>query len=112
MTYRNNNLSDVKTGVVTSPRDQFRRRPACCLSGVRYEGGVILSQAFVRNVGTCRLDAKGEAVSGSPTKASVPMRGTGAEQPVVAMRSVKADGAKGLRHPALFVGQPETGRSQ
>jgi RNA-directed DNA polymerase len=36
----------------------------------------------------------------------VPMRGTGAEQPVVAMKSGKPDGAKGLRRPAEAEGQP------
>jgi RNA-directed DNA polymerase len=35
----------------------------------------------------------------------VPKRGTGAEQPVVAMKSSKGDGAKGLRHPARESGQ-------
>ena len=35
----------------------------------------------------------------------VPMRGTGAEQPIVAMKPVKADGAKGPRHPARESGQ-------
>jgi len=28
--------------------------------GIRHKGGMTLVQAFVRNVGTCRLDAKGE----------------------------------------------------
>jgi len=41
----------------------------------------------------------------------IPKRGTGTEQPVVAMKSVKADGAKGLRYPALNAGQPFYGRS-
>ena len=35
------------------------------------------------------------------------MRVTGAEQPVVAKKSVKADGAKGLRHPARNGSQPQ-----
>ena len=39
----------------------------------------------------------------------VPMRGTGAEQPVVAMKSRNGDGAKGLYCPALLIGQPEMG---
>jgi hypothetical protein len=39
----------------------------------------------------------------------VPMQGTGTEQPVVVMKSVKAGGAKGLRQPARNKGQPETG---
>ena len=37
-------------------------------TGVRHEGGVILMQAWVRNVGTCRSDAKGDAQAGSPRK--------------------------------------------
>ena len=35
----------------------------------------------------------------------VPRQGTGAEQPVVAKKSSKDDGAKGLRHPARTEGQ-------
>lgn len=35
------------------------------------------------------------------------MRGTGAEQPVVARRAGKPEGAKGLRHPACLEGQPK-----
>ena len=36
----------------------------------------------------------------------VPMRGTGADQPVVAKKSRNGDGAKGLDRSALLVGQP------
>ncbi len=36
----------------------------------------------------------------------VPMRSTGAEQPVVARKSRNGDGAKGLDHLALLFGQP------
>lgn len=35
-----------------------------CPTGVRHEGGVTLIQALVRNVGTCRPDAKGGNPSG------------------------------------------------
>ncbi|VUX55868.1 protein of unknown function [uncultured Woeseiaceae bacterium] len=45
----------------------------------------------------------------SAMRASVPMRYTGAEQLVVAMKSGNADGAKGLRQPVLALGQPERG---
>ena len=37
-------------------------------TGVRHEGDVSLIQAWVRNVGTCRPDAKGDAQAGSPRK--------------------------------------------
>jgi hypothetical protein len=39
---------------------QARGMPADCPSGARHKGGVNLGQAVVRNVGTFRLDAKGE----------------------------------------------------
>jgi hypothetical protein len=34
--------------------------PAYCLSGVRHKDGVSVIQAWVWNVGTCRLEAKGD----------------------------------------------------
>jgi hypothetical protein len=40
--------------------DRARGAPADCPSGDRHEDGVSPAQALVRNVGTCRLDAKGE----------------------------------------------------
>jgi hypothetical protein len=39
-----------------------------CPTGVRHVGGVTLDQALVRNVGTCRPDAKGEAQADSIRK--------------------------------------------
>lgn len=39
---------------------QVQEIPVYCLSGARHKGGVNLDQAVVRNVGTFRLDAKGE----------------------------------------------------
>ena len=50
----------VKTGCESLVRDKLKGEPVYCLSGGRHEGGVSLNQALVRNVGTCRLDAKGE----------------------------------------------------
>ena len=40
--------------------DQARGEPVDCPSGDRHEGGVSPAQALVRNVGTCRLDVKGD----------------------------------------------------
>ena len=39
---------------------QVQTKPAYGLGGVRCRGGVSLFQALVGNVGTCRLDVKGE----------------------------------------------------
>jgi len=60
--------------------------PVYCLGGIRHKGGANLIQAFVGNVGTCRSDDKGEIQVEETTRMRVPMRGTGAEQPVVGRR--------------------------
>ena len=83
--------------------------PADWLGGVRCVGGVTLFQALLRNVGTGRVDVKGEIQVGNPTRISVPMWRTGAERPVVAMKRSNVRGAKGLRHSVLVMGQPARG---
>ena len=56
----------VETGVLSFPRDESSGSPADWLDGARHEGGVSMVQALVRNVGTCRLDAKGEIQAEDP----------------------------------------------
>ena len=48
-----------KPGRVVDP-GQVQGELAACLVGTRHKGGVNPDQALVRNVGTCRLDVKGE----------------------------------------------------
>jgi hypothetical protein len=50
----------IETGLLLLARDQARGMPADCPSDDRHEDGVSPAQALVRNVGTCRLDAKGD----------------------------------------------------
>ncbi len=83
--------------------------PADWLDGVRCADGVTLCQALLGNVGTGRGDVKGEVQVVSATRARVPMRRTGAEQPVLVMKRSNVRGAKGLRHSVFAVGQPERG---
>jgi len=83
--------------------------PADWLGGVRCIGGVTLFQALLRNVGTCRLDVKGEVQVGDTTRMSVPIPGTGAERLVVVMKRSNVRGAKGSRHSVSVMGQPERG---
>ena len=59
-------------------------------------------EAMERNVRTWDSDANGEATSGRTTRARVRKRSPGAEQPVVAVKSPKRDGAKGLCYGAKF----------
>ena len=61
--------SDVETGIETLSHEIGGGLPVYGSTGVRHEGSVILIQALVRNVGTCRADAKGEAQAGSPASA-------------------------------------------
>jgi hypothetical protein len=48
-----------KPGGVIGP-GRAQREPAAWLRGIRHKGGVNSNLALARNVGTCRLDAKGE----------------------------------------------------
>ncbi len=42
---------------------QVQRESGDWLGGIRHVGSMIITQALVRNVGTCRSDAKGAARS-------------------------------------------------
>jgi hypothetical protein len=59
-------IDDVETGGKSLTRDESGGWPDCCPDGIRHEGGVTSRLAFAWNVGTCRLDAKGEVQMGSP----------------------------------------------
>jgi hypothetical protein len=59
-------IGDVETGEMSLPRDESGGWPDCCPDGIRHGGGVTLGLAVARNVGTCRLDAKGDAQMGGP----------------------------------------------
>jgi hypothetical protein len=50
----------IKTGLLLLAWDRARKVPAYWPSGDRHEDGVIPVQGLVRNMGTCRLDVKGE----------------------------------------------------
>ena len=50
----------IETRLQSLAWDEARREPVDCPSGGRHEGGVSPLQALVWNVGTYRLDVKGE----------------------------------------------------
>jgi hypothetical protein len=50
----------IETRLLSLVWDKARKAPVYWPSGDRHEDGVIPVQGLVRNVGTCRLDAKGE----------------------------------------------------
>ena len=59
-------IDDAETEEKSLTRDEAGGRPDCCPDGIRHEGGVTLHLALAWNVGTCRLDAKGEIQVGGP----------------------------------------------
>jgi hypothetical protein len=61
-------LGDVKTGGIFVTPGAVWGIPVYCPHGVRHEGSMTLFWASVRNVGTGRAAAKGEARVGSPHK--------------------------------------------
>jgi hypothetical protein len=102
-------MNVIKTGVQSLLRDKAREKPAYCPSGDRHRGGVSSVQALMRNVGTSSLDVQGRTPSGRPARGRVPMRGGGADRPVVVMKPGNAGGAKGPDDLADGMGQPAMG---
>ena len=60
--------------------------PLSCPDGNRHKEGMTLIQALLWNLRTCRSDAKGESQAEVPWSERVPMRNTGAESLVRALR--------------------------
>jgi hypothetical protein len=112
MIYRNVPLVDVEIGGYSLFRDQLGSHPISGPSDIRYQGGVTVHQALVRNVRTCRRDVKEERQASGPCEAER----TDARHRGGAARSSDDDSrkrvrAKGLRHQALSWCQPARGRA-
>ena len=56
-----------------------------------------------------RQRREGEPQGAKTPRDRVPMRGTGTDRPVVAMKPGNAGGAKGAGHPGFLAGQPLSG---
>ena len=59
-------IEDVETGGIFVTPGAVWEKPVYCPHGVRHEGSMTLFWASVRNVGTGRAAAKGEARVGGP----------------------------------------------
>ena len=66
MTCRNSQDGVETRGKVVAPGMSLGGALKPGPSGIRLEGGVTPRQAFARNVGTCRLDVKGNVQIGGP----------------------------------------------
>ena len=65
-----------------------------------------MTQASVAERGNLRLRCKRKNPSGRTARMKVRMRSIGAEQPVVAMKFLKGNRAKGLYYSVLEISQP------
>jgi hypothetical protein len=97
MTHRNT-IDDIKTGVACQRREQsggnlltvrrcpvYRRRDP--------------SLGFRMELENLAGDAKGKGTSGRTARPKVPMRQSGADCPIVAVKRSNSRGAKGVGHP-------------
>lgn len=89
--------------------DQVQQEPVYGLDGDRQLSGASLVQAFMRNMGTWRFDAKGETQWEAPVRVRVPMRSAGTDRLVVARKPGNAGGAKGPNRLASGMDQPVRG---
>src|SRR5262245_6980099 len=89
--------------------DPAETGPAYGLGGDRHKGGVISVLALTGNVGSWSPRCQGKATRGRPPRAILPRRGTGSDQPIVALMPGNAGGAKGLNGSAEGMTQPERG---
>ena len=106
---RRKNGNVIETKARCRPWDKARKGAAYGPGGDRRIGGVSLIQAFMRNMGTWRFDAKGETQGDGSPRVRVPKRNAGADQLVIVMKPGNAGGAKGLDRPAKEVCQPARG---
>ena len=80
-------MDDVKTGGESHSGKSLGGDLKPGPDGIRLKGGVNLDQALIWNGRTCRPDAKGFGQVGGPRETREPIRGTGAEQPVVGLKA-------------------------
>jgi hypothetical protein len=83
-----NEIRRCRNRGLAMPSGSARGEPGACPSGIRHIGGAKLNQALVRNVRTCRSDAKGDIQAAHTARIRVPMRSTGAEQLVVGRKAL------------------------
>src|SRR6202049_1224462 len=73
---------------LTLPPGSARGNPEVCPSGIRHVDGAKLNQALVWNVRTCAPMQREKSQAAQTARIRVPMRGAGAEQPVVGMKAL------------------------
>ena len=99
----------IETRLQSVVWDRAWGQPAYCPGGGRHEGGVSSTTGSRAERGNLSPRCQGRTSSGRPTRGRVPMRGTGTDRLVVAMKPGNAGGAKESGCPALGTSQPVMG---
>ncbi len=99
----------VETRGVSISWDRVRRRPGVLGGGDRRREGATRIQALVWNCGNPSLRCQGRSSRGNHHEASVPMRSTGTDRPVRAMKAGHAARAKGSGQAVACAVQLATG---
>jgi hypothetical protein len=99
----------IETRLQSLAWDKVWGIPAYCPGGDRHERWRESGLGFCVERGNLSPRCQGRPPSGRPTRDRVPMRGTGADRPVRAMKLGNAGRAKGSGRPALVASQPEMG---
>jgi hypothetical protein len=102
----------IETKLLGLAWDKIWELPVYCPSDDRCRRGMSSVTGFYREHGNLSFRCQGRSSSGRPMRGRVPMRDTGADQLVVAMKFVKANRAKGLNDSVFFASQPEMGRTR
>lgn len=89
--------NEVKTMVYAKLWDAAHRLPDCWMSGLRRKGDMNFTLAVVDNSGNHRVGCQSKGARCQTPRPIVEMPTHGTEQPVRAMKTSNAVGAKGLR---------------
>lgn len=111
MRCRNRFVEVIKTGPLSLARDKVWEGPVFCPDGGRHRGGVSWDRGGCVERGNLAAGCQGRTSRGykKASRGRVPMPAAGTDQPIVARKFAKANGAKGLTCPAEEIGQPAMG---
>jgi hypothetical protein len=101
----------IETRLGSLAWDKAWGKPVYCPGGGRHKSGVSPESGSCAERGNLSPRCQGRSPSGGPTRSRVPMRGTGADRPVVAKKPGNAGGARGPSCPAFARESTRNGRS-
>lgn len=102
-------MNVIETGLQSLAQDKLGGHLFTVQAMTGMKGGVSPSAGSCAERGNLSPRCKGKSPSGRPMRRKVPMRGEGADRPVVVMKPSNVGGARGPACSAKDIGQPEKG---